>query len=289
LQTGLCYNLPKQESGVTGNKTETAFWRADDLGAELLRGRFSDFSYELHTHETACFALLTGGAIRIRMRGGEFTARRGDIYAIAADEPHAGWPVDGAGWKLRTVYVDLAHLRRLAGDRSTGSVSLGGPIIRDAELFWTLYGVHRCSESQGSALLREQRYLAFAARLFARHTRAAAAPADAGQEPRAVGLARDFLDQCLGDQVRLAEIASAAGLPAYQLYRAFNRSTGMTPHGYQRQARVRLAQRLIRGGESLGEVAAASGFADQAHMTRSFRRATGMTPGVYRQALLKRA
>lgn len=69
---------------------DTSFWHAPDLGADLLRGRFTNFSYDVHTHDTACFALLTHGAIRIRMRGGEFVARQGDLYAIDADEPHAG-------------------------------------------------------------------------------------------------------------------------------------------------------------------------------------------------------
>jgi AraC-like DNA-binding protein len=59
----------------------------------------------------------------------------------------------------------------------------------------------------------------------------------------------------------------------------------MTPHAYQRQARIRLAIDLIRRGDRLSEVAAATGFADQAHLTRSFRRAMGVTPGMYQVAM----
>src|ERR1700709_852225 len=86
------------------------FWHAADLGADLLRARFDNFSYDLHTHATACFALITKGAIRIRMGGGETIARPGDLYAINPDEPHAGWPVDDGGWSQRTLYVDLGQL-----------------------------------------------------------------------------------------------------------------------------------------------------------------------------------
>ena len=108
------------------------FWRADDLGADLLRGRFAGFSYDAHTHDTACFALITEGAIRIRMRGGEFVARKGGLYAINADEIHAGWPVDPVGWSQRTIYVDLDVLRAKIdnADVKGPSPSIRGPTRR---------------------------------------------------------------------------------------------------------------------------------------------------------------
>src|SRR5579864_8278386 len=96
-------------------KVSTSIWYADDLGAaELLRGHFCDYAYDVHSHERACFALITSGAIRIRTRGAEMVARAGDLYAIDADEPHIGWPVDADGWSLRTLYVDITHLQALA-------------------------------------------------------------------------------------------------------------------------------------------------------------------------------
>ncbi|MDR5827194.1 AraC family transcriptional regulator [Caballeronia sp. LP006] len=265
-------------------KADTHIWRAPELGAELLRGRFADFSYDVHAHDTACFALLTGGAIRIRMRGTEFVARRGDLYAIDADEPHAGWPVDEAGWTQRTLYVDVAHLRALAGDERMRGGGLIGPIIRDPALCAALHDVHRSSEEQGPSLYRDERYLQFAARLTGRHMTDRTKDAKAPREPRAVAAARGFIDERLGEQVHLEDIAEAANLPPYRLFRAFSRETGMTPHEYQRQARVRVAMALIRDGGALSDIAAATGFADQAHLTRTFRRMLGVTPGAYKTA-----
>jgi AraC-like DNA-binding protein len=263
---------------------QARLWCAGDLGAELLRGRFAGFSYDLHTHDTACLALITRGAIQIRMRSGQFVAREGDLYAIGPDEPHAGWPLDAAGWSQRTIYVDLAHLRRLlTGELGEGD-AIQGPIIRDPALSAEFLQVHHASEHASPQLLRDQSYLGFARSLFARHVAGGPAEIVVGREAQAVGRARDYLDQHLDARVSLAEIATAAGLPAYRLYRAFERGTGMTPHDYQRQARIRLAVALIRRGEPLAEIAAAAGFADQAHLTRSFRRRMGVTPGAYRAA-----
>jgi AraC-like DNA-binding protein len=263
----------------------TRIWCADDLGpAELLRGRFVDYSYDLHTHDKACFALLTRGAIRIRMRGREMVARAGDLYAINADEPHAGSPIDRHGWSLRTLYVDLALLyAQLIGERS-GTPALAGPIIRDAQLASLFAAVHADSEKAGPPLERAENYARFVARLFAAHVRGTRRDETPGREDRALRLVRDFLDHRLDQRVSLAELAAVAGLPPFRMLRAFQRATGMSPHAYQRQARVRFAADLIRLGHALSEVAVVAGFADQAHLTRAFRHAIAVTPGAYQTA-----
>jgi AraC-like DNA-binding protein len=96
--------------------------------------------------------------------------------------------------------------------------------------------------------------------------------------------AREFIDDNLDQPIGLSDLARAAELPRFRLFRAFVRTVGMPPHAYQRQARVRAAADLIRRGHRLSEVASAAGFADQAHLTRTFRRIMGATPGVYRAA-----
>ncbi len=270
----------------TAPAVETTLWRADDLDAELLRARFSDYAYDLHTHDTACFALITQGAIEIRMKDGRRVVRAGELYAIDADEPHAGVPVDASGWSQRTIYVDTARLRARLADGADAMPAIAGPVIRDGRLNALFLAVHRLSEENLAPLARDERYCDFAAWLFARHMRAPVAVAAAGREPVAVRRAREFLDAHLSERVHLDDIAAAAGLAPFRLYRAFSRATGMTPHAYQRQARFREAVRRIRAGEALAEVAAAAGFADQAHMTRSFFRRMGVTPGAYRDAVL---
>jgi AraC-like DNA-binding protein len=277
-----------QPKPLRGGTTVAAkLWRTPEFGsAEFLRGAFADYSYDPHTHDAACLALITHGAIRIRIRGDEFVARAGDIFAIDAGGVHAGWPIDVKGWKQRTLYVGLDQLAR---DIADGAGSLRPPalarsLIRDAELSAIFLQMHCLAERRSPPLLREERYIAFIARLFAHHIREAPLPLPPRREHPAVRRAIDFLEDHLEEPLRLADIARATGLPPYRAYRAFVRTVGMPPHAYQRQARVRRAAALIRRGEHLSEVAAAMGFADQAHMTRLFRRMMGVTPGVYRAA-----
>lgn len=262
----------------------SSFWRVGSLSAEFLAARFGDFVYDPHTHDRACLALITHGAIHIRMRHTDFVARAGDLYAIDAEVVHAGGPVDEAGWSQRTIYLDQGRLGDLLDDdrRGFGGEHIRGPVIRDPRLLSLFLALHHGSEGGAEALGLDACWLAFAERLITDHTTAEVVLPEAGREPRAVALARAFLEARLDRSVRLAEIAEVAGLPPFRLLRAFERQTGLSPHAYQRQARVRAAAALLREGTAPAEVAAAVGFTDQAHLTRSFRTRMGVTPGVFR-------
>ena len=79
----------------------------------------------------------------------------------------------------------------------------------------------------------------------------------------------------------LDELARIAGLGKFQLLRRFRKRFGVTPHDWLVQRRADRARALIRTGTSLVEAAAASGFADQSHMTRAFVQRFGFTPGAW--------
>ncbi|MET8248496.1 helix-turn-helix domain-containing protein [Streptomyces sp. NPDC005202] len=56
----------------------------------------------------------------------------------------------------------------------------------------------------------------------------------------------------------------------------------MAPHQYLMSRRVDRARRLLLVGLRPAEVATATGFCDQAHLTWHFRKLVGVTPGRYR-------
>ena len=57
----------------------------------------------------------------------------------------------------------------------------------------------------------------------------------------------------------------------------------LPPHAFQVAHRIRKARRLLEAGETIADVAAATGFADQSHLHRHFQRGLGLTPGEYRR------
>ena len=95
---------------------------------------------------------------------------------------------------------------------------------------------------------------------------------------------RAFLHDGGAADATLADVATAAGCSRFVAYRAFRGRYGLPPSEYQRLLRLRTARRALAGGAAIADAAAASGFADQAHLTRWFRRCYGITPGAYRAA-----
>uniref|UniRef100_A0A2A3JQA2 HTH araC/xylS-type domain-containing protein n=1 Tax=Alloyangia mangrovi TaxID=1779329 RepID=A0A2A3JQA2_9RHOB len=86
-------------------------------------------------------------------------------------------------------------------------------------------------------------------------------------------------------RIDVAELAALAGLSESWLTRAFKQSLGTTPQRWLTQLRVEAAMGLMTDTPmGLAEIAAAVGFADQAHLTRAFRAAQGETPGAWRKA-----
>ena len=79
----------------------------------------------------------------------------------------------------------------------------------------------------------------------------------------------------------MADLARAAGLSRVHVSRAFARQFGMPPHAYLNALRLRHARQALLAGQSLADVAAACGFADQSHFTRRFKGSLGVTPGVW--------
>jgi AraC-like DNA-binding protein len=77
----------------------------------------------------------------------------------------------------------------------------------------------------------------------------------------------------------LGELAAATGYSVFHTCRVFRTTTGYTIHGFRRELRLRHAlARILDSAESLSEVAMATGFASQSHLTNLFRARFGTTP-----------
>jgi len=98
---------------------------------------------------------------------------------------------------------------------------------------------------------------------------------------RAVSAAVRFIREHYAQEVKLSDMADAAGVSTFHLTRLFKKTVGMSPHQYLVEVRVHSAHALLASGAerpTLAEVAAAVGFADQSHLTRQFKRILGTTP-----------
>ena len=85
---------------------------------------------------------------------------------------------------------------------------------------------------------------------------------------------------------RLGDLCERSGLGQRTLQRMFLQYAGVSPTWVIRRYRLLEAAETVREGRpvSWAEIAAALGYADQAHLTRDFRAAIGQTPAAYASA-----
>jgi AraC family transcriptional regulator len=95
----------------------------------------------------------------------------------------------------------------------------------------------------------------------------------------------EFMDAQPSAQLSIEVLANEAGLSPAHFARAFKESVGRAPHQHLMSLRLERARRLLDAPDAaLSDVAARTGFADQAHFTRFFKRQYGITPGVLLRA-----
>ena len=93
----------------------------------------------------------------------------------------------------------------------------------------------------------------------------------------------DYIEARLGDPIRLAGMAAAAGLTRMHFAAQFKASTGLRPHEYLLRRRIERAQEmLLVAGPSLVDVALSVWFQTQSHFTATFARFVGQTPHAWR-------
>ncbi len=84
--------------------------------------------------------------------------------------------------------------------------------------------------------------------------------------------------------VRVAQVAEHAGLSERSLQRLLQRRLGLTPKWLIQRRRLQEASLRLRHREpdqTLADLAASLGYADQAHLVRDFRTVTGSTPAAF--------
>jgi len=274
--------------------TEVArYWQhAAVRGVDLLRARFITHRYGRHAHETYTFGLIEAGVEEFEYDGTLLRAGPGDIALLNPDVVHTGHAATPVGWTYRVLYPQVSVVTDIAAELgwTRGTPRFPQTVRHDPTRAALLRRAHQAAE-HGDQLESSTLLSAALARLLRAHaTVGPAGPLARGPDSPAVSRApatvqavRDVLRESLTDPPSLIELAGMTGLSQFALLRAFRRETGLPPHAYLNQLRVRRARQLLDDGLAPADVAVATGFADQAHLTRHFKRVVGVPPAAYQR------
>lgn len=260
------------------------YWRHPGMPCvDLLRARFVTHRYGRHAHSTYTLGLIESGVeefdhARCLMRVGS-----GQLALLNPEVVHTGQAGAPGGWSYRVLYPAVEVVQEIATE-------LGGPrgmpyfprtVVDDPAAARMLRAAHQAAEG-GDRLAASSMTHALLATLLRRHAAHHHEP-PAKAPPPAVRAARELLHERLVDPPTLDELATEVGTGSFALLRAFRSATGLPPHAYLTLLRVRRARELLDHGITPAEVAALTGFADQAHLTRHFKKVLGVPPGAYQR------
>ena len=128
--------------------------------------------------------------------------------------------------------------------------------------------------------------LSLAAYLSTHHAQGGRAPQrergalSAAQKSRVIAT----VEAGLACDLDLAELAQVAGVSRFHFLRLFKNSFGITPHRYVLDQRLATARRLLEDtSQPIAQIALATGFSSQSHLSTAMRRSTGLSPSSWRR------
>ena len=257
-------------------------------GVETVRAWFAGAPYAKHRHDTYAVGLTDSGLQVFDYRGARRVSTPGQVVVLHPDEAHDGRAGTAEGFGYRIVYVEpavLGEALRAVRGRAHPLPFVREPVSRNATLS---RAVREAFAGRLDTLAVDALVLHLAEGLVAGERGGAPLEVTRRVDTRAVERARQLLDAECTRAVHSSELEALTGLTRHDLARQFRIALGTSPHRYLLMRRLDVARaRLLisEGARGLTDIAAETGFADQAHFTRAFRAAFGMTPGHYRALL----
>lgn len=252
-------------------------------GLEIVSGRYREHPLPRHSHDALMLSLLRDGVQKVQYNGAAHYAGPGAIVAIPPHGVHGAEPTESDGWMFHSVNVPIEMLERIHPE---GASFCCEPVLEDAQLSRLLEHLLRCLP-MGDTLQRDLALSEMLNYFFGTHAKVADVPEYRLTEKRAVEVSKEYLYDNLDRNVTLDELSKAARMDKFLLVRCFTEILGISPHAWHVQCRFQKSVELLSRGKRIADVAAATGFTDQSHLTRVFKKMTGITPGTYRRDHLK--
>ncbi|EHE3817004.1 AraC family transcriptional regulator [Shigella sonnei] len=256
---------------------------------ELLTANFTDHKFDVHWHDTWSIGVVMTGANNNSADGAdEGIIQSGQISLIAPYQLHAGTVLGDERCQYFMFYPSNDCVIGTAEAMDISRLPLTGGKCTDENFLHTLKKTKMVLSSNATILEKENQWnecLVHFIEILSANNRA---PHDNLHAPISPGLlrARDFIHAHVMVDLKLDDIASAAGLSKYHLCRQFAANFGMTPARYHRQLRLQQARQLIIRKQDITDIAFMCGFSDHSHLGRLFKASYGMSPGAYRDAFM---
>ena len=250
-----------------------------DLPFDILHGTFKRQRFAPHIHDTYAIGAIERGASKSLIGKCERLHLPGGVILIEPGVVHTGEPADDDGWTYRMMYLPKELVSACAMSEQE-QPQFAASSFMDPLMAASIMQVHSLLEAKVDLLEKESALTALLHTMLARY-RNVAAPRLGAAPTAALMRVRDYLIAHSAETVRLSTLAALAGLSPFHLIRQYRKAFGVPPYAYLELIRVMKAKSMLAAGARISDVAFATGFSDQSHLTRRFKRVYGFTPGRY--------
>ena len=245
-------------------------FRHDPTGVERYDGQWTGHRTQHHAHPEYQLTLTRSGCGWFRYLGRSARLPSGCLAVFHPGEPHVLDTVADQGlWRFRVLHIPPRWLEAEGVPLVQPAPLVAEPVLLPVfEAVWFALESGTGIEAALGALakaLRQQPGL------------------EPDHQPRSQLVRRclDHLAAVTDRPVPISELADLVGATPTQVRRAVVAATGLPPHAWQVQRRILEAKYLLAAGHGIAATAAATGFTDQAHLTRHFAGVVGVTPARY--------
>ena len=270
--------MPTVLNDPAAGRSDSIRFGPSAYGVERAEVYLSTRGFDPHRHDTYGIGVTTAGVQTFGYRGSQRVCLPGQLHVLHPDETHDGGPGTEDGFGYRILYIPPELVRGALGGRALPFVA--DPVQEPTPGVRPIASLLADINEPISELSCAEIAVAVADCLLS------LSDCPDRRQPtvdlRAAELVRDYLAAHAREQTSASTLEKIAGTDRFTITRHFRWAFGTSPDRYRTLRRLALAQAAIESGQSLAQVAAEAGFADQSHMTRQFKRTYGLTPTRWR-------
>ena len=271
------------ESSIEGN-----WFRVESQTQDVTGHR--DFDVQFPEHHLTLTPYTPPTWIAARMDGcpfERFPLRPGQLTLLPAEQRACGY-ADGLGTRGEVRLSFKPELVIRASDIEPSRLGLVRSMdLRNPSILRAMAALGREVDQPGpiGRAYAESLVVLTVTELVRHHSTLTGAPKPAEDLPsRRLRRVIEYIEAHLGEDLSLLTLAAEAGMGAAHFARGFKRAMGRSVHQYLLKRRLEWAAALLGGAEQpIVEVALATGFCSQSHLTTTFQRLYGTTPAAYRR------
>jgi len=252
------------------------YHKSNDLS--IVCGRGVSKRFPTHRHKSVSLGMVLKGSRILTIQKSKYIIAEGDVFIINSEESHS----IGETLNVEHDYIVFSLSPTLLTEYCGAELPVFENIVESkvlaenlGELFNLL--IQKNGERMNveiSVLIKEM--LLFRKKEMPVHL-----------QDKRLEKVKELLDNTITDNISLNTLSGKAAISAFHLARLFKDYTGMAPHQYLLDNRLRCAREMLESGQSVSDIAIAAGFYDTSHFIRHFSNYYGVSPLDYQKGIHK--